>query len=449
MSALPSEPYYGTRDWYPEDMRLRNYIFRTWRRVAKGYGYESYDSPLLEPIDIYTSKSGHDLVHEQTYQFVDRGEHRVAIRPEMTPSVSRMVAAHYKQMTFPARWYNIGQFMRYVQPGAGREREFWQINCDIFGMEGPLAEAECIGIGVDIMHAFGATDDMFVVRINNRKIIDYMMTHYLGLDAVQAHLMMKLFERRSRVSPEEFRDKVIDIYGHEAAHEGLQRIAHLMAAKTMADLPEALRDSEPVREIQQLFTCLERAGVKNAMFDITLMRSLDYYTGTVFEFFDTHPGNHRPLFAGGRYDGLVGLFGDAPIEAVGMACGLTTMQAFLEAHHLMPRLYSTTDVYMALADESLHGAMLVAKELRGEGVHVELDMIQRPRDEHISIATHKSIPHVVFVGATELRSEMFTVYNTVTGIERKMSLERLISAIEDRRQKHSREDEEFDLSEVV
>ncbi len=448
MSSLPSEPYYGTRDWYPEDMRVRNYIFRTWRKIVKGYGYESYDTPLLEPIEMYTSRSGQELVAEQTYQFIDRSDHRVAIRPEMTPSVSRMIAARSSQVPLPARWFNIGEFMRYVTPQRGREREFWQLNCDLFGFDGPLADAELIGIGADIMHAFGATDDMFAVRVNNRKIIDYMMAHYLGLDGVQAQLMMKLFERRGKLAPEVFRDQVIDIYGRDAAPAGLQRIAQLLAAKTMADLPESIRDSEPVREVQQLFTCLERAGVKNAIFDITLMRGLDYYTGTVFEFYDTHPENHRPLFGGGRYDGLVGLFGSHPVPAVGMAAGLTTMQLFLETHRLMPPLYSTTDIYMALSDESLRGATLVAKELRAEGVNVELDMMLRGRNEQLAIAAAKAIPHVIFVGESELKSEIFALIDSATGESKKMSLERVIVAIKDRRIKRSAEDEEFDLSDI-
>ena len=278
MSSLSSEPYKGARDWYPADMRVRSYVFAVWAKVARSYGYEAYDTPLLEPIDVYTAKSGQELVSEQTYQFVDRGERRVAIRPEMTPSVSRMIAARSQETALPARWYSIAQFMRYERPQRGREREFWQLNCDIFGADGIAAEAEVIGMGRDIMTAFGAKDDMYTIRINNRKIIDFMMAHYLQLDAVQAQLMMKLFDRKNKIPPETFRDQAIDIFGAEQAPAGLRRIAQLLAARSMADLPESIRDSEPVRDIQVLFTYLERAGIKNAMFDITLMRGLDYYT---------------------------------------------------------------------------------------------------------------------------------------------------------------------------
>lgn len=443
MSSLSSDPYKGARDWYPEDMRLRSYIFAVWHKIARSYGYEVYDTPLLEPVDVYAAKSGQELVNEQTYQFVDRGERRVAIRPEMTPSVSRMIAARRQEVALPARWYNIGRFLRYERPQRGREREFWQLNCDIFGCDGVAAEAEIITMGSEIMKAFGAKDDMFTIRINNRSIIDYMMAHYLGLDTVQAQLMMKLFDRKNKIAPESFRDQAIDIFGPEQAAGGLQKIAQLLAARTMADLPESIRDSEPVRDIQVLFTYLERAGIKNAVFDITLMRGLDYYTGTVFEFYDTHPENSRSLFGGGRYDGLVGLFGAEPLSAVGFAPGLTMMQLFLDAHDLLPTFHSTTDIYMVVIGETMRGAMRLADELRAEGVNVELDITDRKLDKQLKTAAKKAIPYMLFVGEKELDSEVYPLKNTISGEEKQLSVARIVSTIRDHRQ---RGEEEFDIA---
>lgn len=443
MSSLSSDPYKGARDWYPEDMRLRSYIFAVWHKIARSYGYEAYDTPLLEPVDVYAAKSGQELVNEQTYQFVDRGERRVAIRPEMTPSVSRMIAARRQEVALPARWYNIGRFLRYERPQRGREREFWQLNCDIFGSDGVAAEAEIITMGSEIMKTFGAKDDMFTIRINNRSIIDYMMAHYLGLDTVQAQLMMKLFDRKNKIAPESFRDQAIDIFGPEQAAGGLQKIAQLLAARTMADLPESIRDSEPVRDIQVLFTYLERAGIKNAVFDITLMRGLDYYTGTVFEFYDTHPENSRSLFGGGRYDGLVGLFGAEPLSAVGFAPGLTMMQLFLDAHDLLPTFQSTTDIYMVVIGETMRGAMRLADELRAEGVNVELDITDRKLDKQLKTAAKKAIPYMLFVGEKELDSEVYPLKNTISGEEKRLSVARIVSTIRDHRQ---RGEEEFDIA---
>ena len=175
MATLSPLPYKGTRDYYPEDKRVQNYIFATWRAVVERYGYQEYGAPLLEPLEVYAAKSGQELAGEQTYTFTDRGDRVVAIRPEMTPSISRMVAARRQELAYPARLYSIANFMRYERPQRGREREFWQLNADIFGVEGAAADAEIITIAYEVMKAFGATDDMFVIKMNNRRLIDYMM----------------------------------------------------------------------------------------------------------------------------------------------------------------------------------------------------------------------------------------------------------------------------------
>ncbi len=446
MAVLSTDSYKGARDWYPEQMRIREYIFSTWRKVVRSYGYEAYDAPLLEPLDIYEAKSGQELVSEQTYQFTDRGDRQVAIRPEMTPSVSRMIAARQQEVPTPARWYSIAQFMRYERPQRGREREFWQLNCDLFGVEGAIAEAEIIGMGCEILKTFGATEEMFTVRINNRRIVNFMMAQYLGLDAVQAQLMIKLFDRKNKIAPEAFRDQAIEIFGDSSSREGLQKLAQLLAARTMADLPETIRDSEAVKEVQELFTQLERAGIKNAVFDITLMRGLDYYTGTVFEFFDTHPENARSLFGGGRYDGFIGLFGGEPVSAVGFAPGLSMTELFLETHKLLPKLSSTTDIYMIVIGDSLRGAQRLAREFRGEGVNVELDFTGRKLDKQIKTAIKKAVPYIMFVGEDELSKEMYSLKNTITSEEQKLSFERVVSKIQDRRTPRTPDDDDFDVT---
>ena len=326
MAQLSTQSYKGSRDYYPEDKRIQNYIFSTWRKVAESFGYEEYGAPLLEPLDVYAAKTGQEIVNEQTYQFIDRGGRNVAIRPEMTPSVSRMVAARRQEIAYPARWYNIANFMRYERPQHGREREFWQMNVDMFGVEGPEADAEIITMADAIMKAFDAKPHMYTIKVNNRKLINYMMADYLQLDAVQSQLMTKLFDRKEKISHEDFKDQAIDIFGEEMAAEGLRKIAKLLSAKTMAELPHELLESEVVKDVRSLFTLLHENGVTNAKFDISLMRGFDYYTGVVFEVFDNHPDNKRSMFGGGRYDGLVGLFGAEPVPTVGMAPGGTTME---------------------------------------------------------------------------------------------------------------------------
>ncbi len=435
MTALSSQSYKGTRDYYPADKRVQNYIFANWKRVAQKFGYEEYGAPLLEPLEVYAAKSGQELASEQTYTFTDRGNRTVAIRPEMTPSISRMVAARRQEMAYPARLFSIANFMRYERPQRGREREFWQLNVDIFGVEGALPEAEIVTMGAQFLKEFGATDEMFTIKINNRKVINFMMAQYLGLDGVQAQLMIKLFDRKNKITNEDFRDQAIEIFGRDAAPAGLAKISALLMAKSMAGLPEEIRESSAVKEVQELFTLLERAGVKNAIFDITLMRGLDYYTGTVFEFFDNDPENNRSLFGGGRYDGLVGLFGAEPISAVGMAPGLTMTELFLQSHKLLPVLPSTTEVYVVVLGDTLRGATKLAEDLREEGVNVELDITGRKLDKQLKTAVKKDIPFIVFVGEEELQKEIYSFKDTASSEEQKLSFERVVSVVKDRRRK--------------
>jgi len=445
MSTLSPQPYKGTRDYYPEDKRVQNYIFNVWKKTVQRFGYEEYGAPTLEPLEVYTAKSGQELASEQTYSFTDRGGRVVAIRPEMTPTISRMVAARRQEMAYPARLFSIANFMRYERPQRGREREFWQLNVDVFGVDNVLAEAEIITLASEVMKAFGAKDDMYVIKINNRQLINFMMAQYLGLDAVQAQLMIKLFDRKDKISPEDFRDQAVEIFGTDMATEGLERISTLLAAKNMADLPLEIRESSTVKEVQELFTQLERAGVKNAHFDITLMRGLDYYTGTVFEVYDLDPENNRSLFGGGRYDGLVGLFGAEPLSAVGMAPGLTMTELFLRSHNLLPQQISTTEVYVVVLDDALNGAMKLADTLRAEGVNTELDITGRKLDKQLKTAIKKQIPYMVFVGQEEIKSGQYSFKDAASAEEQKLSAERIISAVKDRRRTKNQSGDEFTL----
>jgi histidyl-tRNA synthetase len=351
-----------------------------------------------------------------------------------------MVAARRQELGYPARLFSIANFMRYERPQRGREREFWQLNADIFGVDNVLAEAEIITLGSAIMKAFGARDEMYTIKINNRKLINFMMAQYLGLDAVQAQLMIRLFDRKNKITTEDFRDQAIEIFGQDRAPEGLTKIAELLAAKSMGDLPREIRESQTVKEVQELFTQLERADVKNAVFDITLMRGLDYYTGTVFEVFDNHPDNNRAMFGGGRYDGLVGLFGAEPISAVGMAPGLTMTELFLRSHGLLPDFPSTTDVYIVVLGDALRGAFKLADELRAEGVNAEVDITDRKLDKQIKTAVKKQIPYMVFVGEDEMRSGIYAFKDTKSAEEQKLSVERIITTVEDSR-RHASDDD--------
>ena len=428
MTSLSSQPYKGTRDYYPDEKRIQNYIFETWRKATERFGYEEYGAPLLEPLDIYTAKSGQELAGEQTYTFTDRGGRIVAIRPEMTPTVSRMVAARRQELAYPARLYSIANFMRYERPQRGREREFWQMNVDIFGVDEVSAEAEIIALADVIMKDFGAKDSDYVIKINNRKLINFMMAQYLGLDATQAQLMVKLFDRRNKVSEDDFNYQAREIFGDDAT-EGFSKVDQLLNARSMADLPDEVRNSSAVSEVQELFTLLEREGITSAVFDITLMRGLDYYTGSVFEVFDTHPDNRRALFGGGRYDGLVGLFGAEPISAVGMAPGGTMFENFLEVHGLLPEIVSTSKVYIVVMGDAAKGAAKLARNLRSSGINTEIDITGRKLDRQIKSAVKKHIPYMIFVGDEEIRTELYTLKDVTSTDEQKLGIDQIIAIL--------------------
>lgn len=436
--SLSTQPYKGTRDFYPEDKRIQNYVFGIWAKIAQRYGYEDYAAPTLEPYDLYAAKTGQEIVNEESYLFTDRGNRQVMIRPEMTPSVSRMVAAKRQELPYPARWFSIANFMRYQRPQRGRLREFWQLNCDIFGVETIDAEVELITMADEIMKAFGATDKMYSVKINSRHLVNFLMAEYLELDVVQSQLMIKLFDRKDKIAPEEFRDQALEIFDTDKAKEGLHKIGALFAAKSMGELPKQILESSAIEQVQMLFTLLREHGVKSATFDIGLMRGLDYYTDIVFEVYDTNPDNARSLFGGGRYDGLVGLFGVEPIPTAGYAIGDVTFTDFLETHKLLPKLTTHTEVYMVVLGDALKGAQKLASRLRGEEVNVEVDITGRKLDKQIKTAVKKGVPYLLFVGQKELDEEMYTLKDLAAEKEHKVAFSRLVTTIKDYR--HQEED---------
>jgi len=428
MTTLSSQPYKGTRDYYPEQKRVQNHIFNTWRTVVERFGYEEYGAPILEPLDIYAAKSGNELVNDQTYVFTDRGGRTVAIRPEMTPTISRMVAARRQELAYPARLYSIANFMRYERPQRGREREFWQLNVDLFGVDEIAADVEIIAIADGILKEFGAGEGDYIIRVNNRKFIHFMMAQYLGLDIVAAGLMTKLFDRRGKITDQDFEEQAALILGDNSS-EQIPKIKQIIDAKTIEALPEELQTSASLDEIKAVFAGLAKQGVTNAVFDATLMRGLDYYTGTVFEAFDTHPDNNRSLFGGGRYDGLVGLFGAEPLSAVGMAPGNTMIENFLAVHNLLPADRSLTEVYVVVIGSALDGANEVAAELRKAGIKTEVDITGRKLDKQLKTALKKLIPNILFIGESEVEQGLYTLKNLANETEEKLTVQEIIAKL--------------------
>ncbi len=429
MSKLSLLSYRGARDYYPEDKQIQNYLFDTLRKSAERFGYVEYGAPLLEPVEIYAAKSGQELVNEQTYAFTDRGDRTVAIRPEMTPSISRMVAARRQELGLPARLYSVANFMRYERPQNGREREFWQLNVDIFGVDNLLADFEMIRLASEMMTSLGARSEDYIIRVNDRKLVSFMMANYLGLEADDGLRMSKLLDRKEKINAEQFEEQARQIFTDANIDDGIEKLSALLDATSMAELPPAILQSDAVHEIQSLFSLLSSAKVANARFDITLMRGFDYYTGTIFEVFDTNTQNTRSLFGGGRYDGLVGMFGVPSIGTVGMALGATTMENFLKIHGLLPILHSTTRVGIVSVGENLKGALKAADELRDAGINTEVDITGRKFDKQLKALDKKGVQYALIIGQEELVSGKYTLKNLETGDEKKLSLDEVANAL--------------------
>jgi histidyl-tRNA synthetase len=430
--SLSTQPYKGARDFYPEDKRKQKYMFSVMRSVAEKFGYEEYDAPILEPLELYAAKSGEEIVNEQTYTFEDRGGRKVAIRPEMTPTVSRMVAARRQELPYPLRWYSLPVNWRYERPQRGRLREFWQLNIDVFGIEDIKAEYETIMIADGIMQAFGAKRDMYIIRLNSRKLIDAALKDYLNLDGVQSQSMIRLIDRMNKLEPADFSAQLDAILSPTQREDGTEdKLRQLLAMQDIEKLPAELQAHESVAQLTQLMKLLKDSLVTNVTFDISLMRGFDYYTDIVFEVFDTYPDNNRSMFGGGRYDGLVGMFGVEPVPTVGFGMGDVTLQNFLDTHQLLPELKPETELFVALLGDSYEQAQRVVHDLREMGLKVAVDASGRKPDKLIKNAVKLGIRYMLFIGENELASEQYTLKDLQTGESSTHSAQRVVSTIKD------------------
>ncbi|MEK9182367.1 MAG: histidine--tRNA ligase [Patescibacteria group bacterium] len=414
---IGTESYKGVRDFYPQDMFVQNYIFEVMRKAVESFGYSEYGASILEPADLYRAKTGDEIVNEQTYTFKDRGEREVTLRPEMTPTVARLVVAKKREISFPLRWYSIPNLFRYEQPQKGRLREHWQLNADIFGVEGIEAEIEIISIAHTIMKAFGLKDDNYEIRVNDRKIMNYILEDFLSLSPSESHSVSKIIDKKDKVSREDFADKIHSVVG-EKSDELLNLLHSENLNEFISLLPEKARSHQGVLEIKELQEKLAEIGIKNITFSPTLMRGFDYYTGIVFEIFDANPENRRAIFGGGRYDDLLNIFGAEKIPAVGFGMGDVTTRDVLETYNLLPKYKPATELYICVLEEKYQNyANKLAQRLREEGLNVSVDYSNKKAGDQIKYADKNLIPFVVCIGENEVKNKEFKVKNLKSGEE--------------------------------
>ncbi len=418
MKKISTESYKGVRDFYPEDMYVQNYIFEKMRETAESFGYSEYNASILEPSELYAAKSGDEIVNQQTYTFKDRGDRDVTLRPEMTPTVARMVAGKKRELSFPLRWYSIPNLFRYEQPQRGRLREHWQLNVDIFGVESNEAEKEMLVVAHRLMKNFGAKDADFEIRINDRRIMNALYEKF-ELNTEEIQKVSRAIDKKAKSTVEAFKEMLSGIFKKDSHVEEF-----LAVVESNKKLIEALGENNPlVKNLVGLIDGLASLGIQNVIFDATVVRGLDYYTGIVFEIFDTNPENRRSLFGGGRYDDLLALFGNDKVPAVGFGAGDVTVRDFLETHGLLPTFKSTTDLYIGVIDDAFSTAQTFADMLRGQGVNVAIDYSGKSVGDQIKKAVNDQIPHLVIIGNQETTDKKIKIKNLTTREETEFGLE--------------------------
>lgn len=411
---LTTENYKGTRDFYPEDMRLRNYLFSVMKDVAKSYGYEEYDGPMVESLDLYRAKTGEEIVGKQIYNFVDKGDREVAIRPEMTPTVARMVAKKLRDLPRPIRWFSIPNLWRYEQPGHGRLREHWQLNVDMFGVTSQRAELEILSLACDILFAFGAKRNSFKVTISHRSLLDEFLLDGLKVSPNQAHEVSKILDKKNKITEEEYVALVSKTIPNDPT--AVSKINLFLAAttETLGQIPGIKEETR--NTIQTLFADLKTIGLDDIVyFDPSVVRGFDYYTGFIFEIFDTSPQNKRSLYGGGRYDNLIGLFSNEELSGIGFGLGDVTLQNFLTAHDLLPNFANDSTVYIPLLDESSFAENHnFARELRKEKIAVEVSLLSQKMGKQLSYAEKKGYRWILLRGEDEIKAGTVTLKDMAT-----------------------------------
>jgi histidyl-tRNA synthetase len=424
--ALSTQGYRGTRDFYPELQRQRQWLCAQLRRVLERYGYEEYDGPLLEPLDLYASKSSEEIVNEQLYSFEDRGGRTVGIRPEMTPTLARMIASRAKELPKPIRWYSIPTCMRYERPQRGRLREFTQLNVDLFGGSPLDEDVEVILTCHDLLIGLGAQATDFEIRINHRGLIDDLLCGVLKLNESQKAPILRLLDKKDKMTHEAFREAAKQLWLSEHDITTLEEFM----SKPLHELRSLLGDkTEHLDAIDARLSCLGKLIPASCVrFDPTIMRGFDYYTGLVFEIFDNHPDNRRALFGGGRYDNLVAAFGTDPLAGIGYGVSDVSLLNFMEVHGLTPTLKKQTDVaVIRFSEADRQASLLLSRLLRSHGINTETTLTNTKFGKQIQWAEKTGAKAVVFQGEDELKSNTFCCKWLATGVQNTFS----VNAIED------------------
>ncbi len=426
MTKLTTNPYKGVRDFYPEDMAAQRYMFDVWRMTAEHFGFEQYDASILEPSELYKSKGAvnEEMVNEQTYTFTDRGDREVTLRPEMTPTVARMVAHKRRDLHFPVRWYSIPNLFRYERMQRGRLREHWQLNCDIFGVDDVSADIEIILLANEIFKNFGAINGkQYNIHVSSRRLLEALYDA-LDLDTDARTAATRLADRKNKMEAVDFKAKMTEAVGNKASE-----VLTFLNADNINVVPDSVKTSEAYAEMKTLVETMKEMHCK-VIFDPTIIRGFDYYTGIVFEVVDLDPENNRAMMGGGRYDNLTEVFGGEPITGIGFGFGDVTLKDFLISHDLMTTDIMSVTLAVLPTDLALNlEAQKIAQEFRVAGVATKVDLSGKKVGKKISLAGEQFVDYVLVLGEDEVKSKSYKVKDLIEGTEITGTLEELIEKL--------------------
>jgi len=413
VTALP-----GFRDVFPDALARRRHIFAVWREVAARYGFEEYDGPPLEPVELYTRKSGEEIV-EQLYRFTDKGDRDVALRPEMTPTLARMVAQRAAQLKKPIRWFSIPQLFRYERQQRGRLREHFQLNVDIIGESGPLADAEVIAVAVDIVRLLGFGPADVRARVSDRRVLSDALTSDLEVRPAELAGVLAALDKYDR-SPEATREALQGVLGGGARPGAVMRFAAAL------DRPESLLERPAAAALRECLDHLGAMGLGEFVdVDFRIVRGLAYYTGIVFELFDAGRAL-RAICGGGRYDELLKQVGGVDLPCAGFGMGDVVLGELLAERGAVPAAEPVVKVFVAVVgEEDRPAALALVHALRERGVRVEFALKRQALGKQLELAAARGARAAVVIGPEERAAGQGVVRLLASGVEQRVPLTQL------------------------
>ena len=418
------QPVKGTRDFFPDEMRMRNWLFQVWRSVSEQAGFEEYDTCVLEHEELYIRKAG-DEISKQLYSFEDKGGRRLSLRPEMTPSLARLVLQRTKSLLFPIKWFSMPQCFRYERMTKGRRREHFQWNADIIGQPDMVAEAEILMLLISACESMGLSAKDIRVFINDRRILNAILSQLNVTEKLHSAILV-IMDKRDKVSPETLGTMLKDV-GMTSSQ--VQHLNEYLTKTNLQELKEELQHTEGIDELQHLLQLMDTAGYSDYLqFDISIVRGLSYYTGAVFEI-NSPEKQHRAICGGGRYDSLLSTYGGKSVPAVGFGFGDVVVLDVLRELERFPELTRTLDYTIIPFDNEQVGiALKIANELRSKGATVDCNFSMKKMKKSLHEANESGTKFAILLFPEELKQEKVVIRDMQLREQNPINITDLISS---------------------